>query len=413
MTSAPAWYASVDFYFYLIIAVTAGLQIAGFGRFALFGIIDSIVHLFFPGLSLKYDFRKYYPALIKNSAGETMKAFRTPRDEYYPSHGPLPERIGDFLMRFPFFSLTLFVFVVPFCTTKYASGMAALTTVLRKYIPAMPSLSGMPVAPELFPLFIVLFFLPFASLHSAQVSLQAIFLFPFAVFFKTTGKTYQFLRMTVPPVLCTLIFVFLFIAEITLIYAGFLPLFHQGIIPFLENAPGLKQFIFWVPVKFKIYLDLVLVPVVVVVPLITTIGSYILAHHDDKEGKTNYIVLFYKTAIAYLYAPLLLRLFPRMQEESAAVRKERRINEILVLGMFLESIATVAGMGYAYFSLSRTNNVPMSGVILGMLILLVFIPLIVFSSCGFQSFFLDKSVYYWGIIRAKIAALHSKGTGNE
>ena len=148
------------------------------------------------------------------------------------------------------------------------------------------------------------------------------------------------------------------------------------------------------PIKFRIYVDLVLASIVVVVPLITTIGSYILSQHDNRgeEKKINYVVLFYRTGISYLYAPILAKVFPKLGEEARGVRDERKINEILVMGMYLESLVCVAGMAYAYVNLAQHSQVPMGGILLGILVLIVFVPLIIFSSNGFQSYFLDKTI---------------------
>jgi hypothetical protein len=403
---ATLYFTDLDAVILAILVINGILLFTGFGRFALFNAIDSVFYLFFPKLALKFDHRKYFPSFMKNKEGETMKAFRTPRDEFYPAAGPLYERIGDFLLRFPFFSLSFFLLIGPFFVSLYAPYFKAVADILHKWYPGLPTVGAIPSATWQFRLFIILFFLPFSSLHTAQVSIHALILAPFAVL----RAVFYFAREAVPPVFCSVCFLVLFLMEITLIYTGFLPLFHQGAVPFLESGPGLKQFIFWSPIKFKIFVDMIPLPVVVVVPLITTIGSYILAKHGDKEGDNNYIILFYKTGIAYFYAPLLSRIFPRLGEESVTVRQERRINEILVMGMYLESFVCIAGTGYAYYSLAQTNHVPFSGIFLGILILFVFVPLIVFSSNGFQSFFLDKSLMLWNRILEKVAFLHSKGT---
>jgi hypothetical protein len=42
--------------------------------------------------------------------------------------------------------------------------------------------------------------------------------------------------------------------------------------------------------------------------------------------------------------------------------------------------------------------VPISGILLGILVMVVFVPLIVFSSNGFQSYFLDKVIVIAGKI---------------
>ena len=104
-------------------------------------------------------------------------------------------------------------------------------------------------------------------------------------------------------------------------------------------------------------------------------------------------------------------IFPRLAEEARVVREERKINEVLVVGMYLESLVCVAGTGYAYYSLGKASNVPVSGMFLGILVLIVFVPLIVFSSNGFQSYFLDKTITFG----AKIKEFYSsakKGISN-
>jgi hypothetical protein len=418
MLSLPStgfYYTTIDIVILCFAIVNAILLITGIGKFAIFNAIDSVFYLFFPKLSLKYDFRKYYPPLIKKYDGETMPAFRTPRDDYYPEYGPLYERIGDFILRFPLFSLTFFVAFAPVLTNMYGPYLNALLALMRQLYPGLPTIKWNPYIPTLFRLSIVLFFITFSSFHTAKVSVYAIVVYPIIFLLKLPGRLYQLMRVSVPPVLFPLLFVLLFASEVLIIYTGFLPLFHQGLIPFIENGPGLKQFIFWVPIKFKVYIDLILAPIVIVVPLITTIGSYVLAKHNTKEeqGDINYLVLFYKTGIAYFYAPLFGKIFPRLSDESRAVRKERRINEILVLSMYIESLTCIAGTSYAYYHLSTISHIPFAGMAVGLMILVVFVPLIVFSSNGFQSYFLDTSFMIWEKVHAKISSLNmKKGTAD-
>jgi len=371
-------------------AINVILLFIGVGKLAIFGALDSLIYLFAPAFALKSDYLKYYPGYIKDKDGKTKKTFRTPRDEFYPGYAPFHERLGDFCLRFPLFSFTFFLLLSPLLAKHvgpYFDKVVELITPLSK-------LGWVPYKSNLFRLFVILFFMPFSSIHSTLVSVYTVIVYPLKTLFKAV----------LPMCLFVCMFVLLFALEVTLIYVGFLPLFHQGIIPFLDAGAGLKQFIFWMPVKFRIYVDLILAPIVIVVPLITTIGSYILSRHDAVEGekKIDYVVLFYRTGISYLYAPLLSKIFPKLGEEARQIREERKINEMLVVGMYLESLVCVAGTGYAYVSLAKTSNVPLSGILLGILVLVVFVPMIVFSSNGFQSFFLDKAITVGEKIRESI-----------
>ncbi len=357
------------------------LLFIGVGKLAIFGALDSLVYLIVPKFAIKYDHMKYYPWHIKEEDGKVKKAFKTPRDIYYPGIAPLHERLGDFILRFPLFSLTFFVMFAPFA----AKFVGPYFDKVMELLGPITKLGWMPSSSGLFRIFVILFFLPFSSIHSTLVSFYTLIVYPIKVIF----------NVIVPPCIFACVFVLLFMLEVTLIYVGFLPLFHQGIIPFIDAGTGLKQFVFWMPIKFRIYIDLVIAPVVIVVPLITTIGSYILSRHDKSdEHKIDYVVLFYKTGISYLYAPLLAKIFPKLGDEARVVREERKINEVLVIGMYLESLVCVAGTAYAYVSLANASNVPMSGIFLGILVMIVFVPLIVFSSNGFQSYFLDKTITF-------------------
>ncbi|MBN1822721.1 MAG: hypothetical protein JW803_00215 [Endomicrobiales bacterium] len=383
------------------------LLFVGVGKYAIFSAIDSIVYLFFPKFAVKYDYRRFYPGFIKDDKGKVKKAFSTSRDEHFPGHGPFNERLVDFFLRFPFFSLTFFVLFAPICAKIAGPVFNRLLEVVSSQFPELAVSGWMPSASVLFRVFIILFFVPFASIHSTLASVYTIVLYPLGMTYRGTA---WFLKKMLPLAGFFCLFALLYTAEITLIYVGFLPLFHKGLIPFVDGGEGLRQFIFWMPIKFKIFLDLVLVPIVVVVPLITTIGSYILSRHDArKEGHNiDYVVLFYRTGISYLYAPLLSKIFPKLAEEARAVRDERRINEILVLGMYLESIVCVSGMAYAYLNMSKASGVPIGGILMGILVLIVFVPLIVFSSNGFQSYFLDKTVLTWKKVQDEILSIGRK-----
>lgn len=390
-----------DIAFLILCGINAILLFAGVGRFAIYNAVDSVLHLLFPKLSIKYNYRKYYPGFIKNLNGETMKAFQTTRDEYYPEYGPFHERFGDFFLRFPFFSLTIFLLLVPMMVHVLEPHYLAAIQALKAQYPAIPSTVWVPAKSWLFKLFAILFFAPFSSVHSTQVTLYAIVVYPFLVLIKSLAVGYRYTRSLIPAVFYSVMFALLFMLEVLLIYVGFLPMFHQGLTPFIENAAGLKQLIFWTPIKMKIYLDFILAPVVIVLPLVTTIGSYILAKNEVKEGvdDTNYLVLFYKTGIAYMYGPIFGGIFPKLKAESRAIRNERRINEILVICMYLESCVCVAGTGYAYFNIAQKSHISSGGIVMGLIVLLLFVPLIVFSSSGFQSYFLDKAVLYWKTIK--------------
>lgn len=387
----------IDILFLIICLINGILLFTGVGRFAIYNAVDSVLHLFFPKLSLKYDYRKYYPGFIKTPSGETMKAFRTTRDEYYPEYGPVHERIGDFFLRFPFFSITIFLLLVPLLARLFQPYFVSAMTALQTQFPGMPPVTWSPAKSWLFKAFAILFFIPFSSVHSTQVSFYAIVVYPFLAMLKGMGVAYRYVKDLIPAVFFSSLFLMLFTVEVTLIYVGFLPMFHQGLMPFIESAPGLKELVFWSPIKMKFYLDFILTPVVVVVPLVTSIGGYILAKNSVNEDTddTNYLVLFYKTGISYLYGPIFGRIFPRLGEESRGIRDERRINEILVICMYLESCVCVIGTAYAYLNIAKTAHIPLSGIITGLLVMVVFVPLIVFSTNGFQSFFLDKGIDHW------------------
>lgn len=416
MSPTHFYVTDLDIAVFILLLINAILLFSGMGRFAVYNAVDSVLHLFFPKLSLKYNYRKFYPGFIKNASGETYSTFRTSRDEYFPVYGPFHQRFGDFLWRFPWFSVTLFVMLGPFVLGVLEPYFQSFMKLLHSAYPGLPLAVFKPSSSLLFRIFMILFLLPFSSLHTTQVSAYAVVIYPFMVLLKSISFSFRYLKDFIPAVIFTCLFVILFLMEVLLIYVGFLPMFHQGLTPFIESAPGLKQFIFWYPIKFKVFLDLVLVPLVVVVPLVTTIGSYILAKHDEQNpadttsttDNTNYLVLFYKTGISYLYGPLLGAFFPRLKAESKVIRDERKINEILVIGMYLESGVCIAGTGFAYLTIAKSSHIAPSGIIMGMLVLLLFVPLIVFSSSGFQAFFLDKAVLRWASIRQKFIGRQEK-----
>jgi hypothetical protein len=391
---------NLDIIVFVICLLNALLLFTGMGRFAIYNALDSVLYLFFPKISLKYNYRKFYPNFVKRSNGEIYPTFQTSRDEYYPEAGPFHQRAGDFFLRFPFLTLTVFMMLAPFMVGVFGPYFQEVMRFLHERYPSVPMHVIQPSVSPLFRLFALLFFLPFSSIHTTQISLYALVVFPFAVLFKFLGFAYRYVKIFVPAVCFSCLFALLFFLEVLLIYVGFLPMFHQGLTPFIESAPGLKQFIFWYPIKFKIFADLILAPLVIVVPLVTTIGSYILAKHDEeKDDETNFIVLFYKTGISYLYGPLLGAFFPKLKSESREVRNQRKINEILVIGMYLESLVCVVGTAFAYLTVAKTAHISPSGIVMGILVLLLFVPLIVFSSSGFQSFFLDTAIKYWSNLR--------------
>lgn len=388
----------------IVLIVLAVLDILllfiGVGKFAVYDSIDSLIYLFAPRFSLKYDYRKYYPNIAKDHEGKVLKTFRTSRDEYYPETGPIHERIGDFFIRFPFFLVMIFLVILPMLS-PYLVKIFQLLTV--KY-PLLSNIAGNTSTYVVLKIFLCFMCLPIASLHAFQVSAYIIVVYPFVVLMHGFGSgvnsgfwLFRKIKQSIPMLFFATLAIILFSWEVTMNYVGFVPIFHKGIMPFTEASAGLKEFIFWVPIKFKVYVDLILLPLVVVVPFVTSIGSHILTKHDAAKTNENinHLVLFYKTGISYFYAPLLALVFPRLGEESRVVRNERKINEILVICMYLESLVCVLGTGYAYYSLAITSGIPLPGIIMGLLVLLVFIPLIVFSTNGFLSHFLSKVTFYF------------------
>lgn len=391
LTTVDFLLTGLDIIIISLVLINLILLVIGMGKFAIFNAIDAFLYLLVPKFALKYDYKKYFPKFTKDREGNIVKTFQTNRDELFPSYGPIHERLGDFLLRIPLFSVLIFLVARPLITFYFNT----IGKYIASYYPVLSHMDWTSAYGILGRLFMILFFLPFSSVHSAQLSAYALVVFPVLVLLKGLGYVYRIivwlLTKVVPFSFFLSIFLLLFASEILINYVGFLPMFHKGIIPFLDNAVGLKQFVFWAPIKFKIYLDLVLIPLVVVIPFITSVGSYILAKADaeKKNEEVNFMVLFYKTGIAYLYEPIFGGIFKNMREESRVVRSERRINEILVICMYLESFVCVAGTGYAYYSVAKASNLPMSGIAIGLVVLMTFVPMIVFSSNGFQSHFLD------------------------
>lgn len=397
LTTVDFLLTGLDIVVLALVLINLILLVAGMGKFGVFNAIDAVIYLFKPKLAITYDYKKFFPKFTKDQDGNIAKAFGTNRDECYPVFGALHERLGDFLLRIPLFSVLVFLVSTPLINFYFDT----IGKYIASYYPLFSTMDWTSAHGILGRLFIVLFFLPFSSVHAAQLSAYALIVFPLLAIAKALSYVWKlvfwFFTKVVPFSFFLSIFLILFSVEILINYVGFLPMFHKGIIPFLDSAPGLKQFVFWMPIKFKIYLDLVLIPLVVVIPFITSVGSYILAKADaqKKNEEVNFMVLFYKTGIAYLYAPILGGIFTSMKEESKIVRSERRINEILVLCMYLESFVCVAGTGYAYYSVAKAANLPMSGIVMGLVVLLTFVPMMVFSTNGFQSHFLDIASH-WG-----------------
>ncbi|MHB9155244.1 MAG: hypothetical protein ACYC5N_06055 [Endomicrobiales bacterium] len=381
----------------LLVLINFILLFVGMGRFAIYNAIDAFLYLFFPRFSLKVNYKKYFPRFTKDLEGNIAKTFQTSRDECAPDFGPLHERVGDFILRTPFFSVLIFLVFKPLVTFYFNT----VGRFIASYYPLFSTVDWSSAYGVIGRLFIVFFFLPFSSLHAIQISTYALIVFPVLAVFRGVVLLYRLLVWIIVKILpfffFLAIFLLLFCSEILINYVGFLPMFHKGILPFIDAAEGLKQFIFWSPIKFKIYLDLILLPLVIVIPFITSVGSYILAKADAKKNNedVNFLVLFYKTGIAYFYEPILGSIFPNLRVESRIVRSERKINEILVICMYLESFVCVAGMGYAYYTVAAANGLPLSGIGIGLVVLLLFVPLIVFSTNGFQSHFLDTATRYW------------------
>ena len=270
--------------------------------------------------------------------------------------------------------------------------------VMRSYYPHLFSANWSNTTQFVLQVLLFVLFLPFSSANTFQISAYILVVYPFMVLVKTFVLLWKFIySILVPALFFTSGFLILFFMEVCLIYVGFLPLFHKGLLPFIAADEGLKQLIFWFPVKIKVYLDLILVPIVAFVPFVTTIGSYILATADARRRETyNFPVLMYKSAIAYFYGPILGIFFVRLRNECRTIRNERKINEIMVFSMFLESFITVIGAGYAYYTLAVASKLPLTGIYTGLFVLFVFVPMIVFSTNGFQSQFLHNAIIFWG-----------------
>lgn len=366
----------------------------GMVRLALFELVDSVLYFLFPSVSLKLNYKKYYPKIAKNKDGEILKQFQTAKDEYYPEVAPLLERVSDFLFRFPIILLLSYFLVFPFLMKYF---ILALDT-LRAYYPNLFGVNWSGNRLFVLKLFMAILFLPFSSANTFQISAYIIVVYPFLLLVKTCALLWKFIYSKLAPAMFfSAGFMMLFFLEVCLIYVGFLPLFHKGLLPFVAADEGLKQLIFWFPVKIKLYLDLILVPIVIFVPFVATIGSYILATADAKRTeKHNFPVLMYKSAIAYFYGPILGIFFVRLRNECRTIRNERKINEIMVFSMFLESFITVVGAGYAYYTMASASQLPLTGIFAGLFVMCVFVPMIIFSTNGFQSQFLHKAIVYWG-----------------